>query len=159
MKHLPNINKPVPEMTDPANIKVVSDAIEAAADALGLPVTNLTTTAKSIVPAINELKGKVSTLEANSSLLAPLSVEYVIIPSETQRKFDIDLEQNKLVLLSENNDNNGYALLVTRFGSGGLVHTVIRDHNDFTMVTNAARSSFYITPKYATRGMVITMSQ
>ena len=68
-KNLPNIGKPVPELTDPANIKVVSDAIEAAADALGLPVANLTTTAKSIVPAVNELKGKIATVETNSSLL------------------------------------------------------------------------------------------
>ena len=68
-KNLPNIGKPVPELTDPANIKVVSDAIEAAANALGLPVTNLTTTAKSIVPAINELKTKADTLEANISSL------------------------------------------------------------------------------------------
>lgn len=68
-KTLPNINKPVPEATDPALIKPVSDAIEAVDQAIGAKPSTLTTTAKTIVPAVNEIKGQVDTLEANSSLL------------------------------------------------------------------------------------------
>lgn len=55
MKLLPNINKSVPEAADPALIKPVSDAIEALDTALGAKPSTLTTTAKTLVGAINEL--------------------------------------------------------------------------------------------------------
>lgn len=68
-KLLPNINKSVPQPTDPALIQQVSDAIEAVDQAIGAKPSTLETTAKTIVPAINELKGKIDTVETNSSLL------------------------------------------------------------------------------------------
>ena len=55
MKLLPNINKSVPEAADPALIKPVSDALEALDTALGAAPSTLTTTAKTLVGAINEI--------------------------------------------------------------------------------------------------------
>jgi len=55
MKLLPNINKSVPEAADPALIKPVSDALEALDTALGAAPSTLTTVAKTLVGAINEL--------------------------------------------------------------------------------------------------------
>ena len=55
MKLLPNINKSVPEAADPALIKPVSDALEALDTALGAKPSTLTTTAKTLVGAINEV--------------------------------------------------------------------------------------------------------
>ena len=57
MKLLPNINKSVPEAADPALIKPVSDALEALDTALGAAPSTLTTTAKTLVGAINEVDG------------------------------------------------------------------------------------------------------
>lgn len=59
MKLLPNINKSVPEAADPALIKPVSDALEALDAALGAAPSTLTTTAKTLVGAINEIDGDV----------------------------------------------------------------------------------------------------
>lgn len=60
MKNLNNIGKPVPEASDPALIKPVSDAIEAVDSALGASTSTLTTDAKTLVPAINELDANIS---------------------------------------------------------------------------------------------------
>lgn len=66
MKLLPNINKSVPEAADPALIKPVSDAIEALDTALGAKPSTLTTTAKTLVGAINEVVGH------SSGIIAPM---------------------------------------------------------------------------------------
>lgn len=71
MKLLPNINKSVPEAADPVLIKPVSDAIEALDTALGAKPSTLTTTAKTLVGAINEL-AKVQA--GTATFTAPVSV-------------------------------------------------------------------------------------
>ena len=85
-KHLPNIGKPVPEMTDPANIKVVSDAIEALDTALGAKPSTLTTTAKTLVPAINEVRTKIgadlsaiTTRASGTSVVVPAGIHFVLL--------------------------------------------------------------------------------
>lgn len=109
MKLLPNINKSVPEAADPALIKPVSDALEALDTALGAKPSTLTTTAKTIVPAINEL-------QANHGLfLQDESVPYGN-PIEVIKNKWTELPFNGVFSVRVSNGSE-YAAFIQRYGS------------------------------------------
>lgn len=105
MINLPNLGKSAPELTDPAQIQVVSDALVAVDVAIGDQVSDLATTAKTIVPAINELHANSSLLGGATQLYSgSLAIGDSITVSVAPTKFHL------LVILVGDVAGNSYSL-------------------------------------------------
>lgn len=107
---------------------------------------------------VDELNRVIAELEANISLLKGLGkVEEIYIPAGTQTRFNIPPNSTRFFILTPNTDNKTFVMSVVRFSSANqYVKHILHDNADFSVAKNADGSAVFITPTYASRGLVIT---
>lgn len=96
--------------------------------------------------------------EANISLLQGLGkVEEIYIPAGTETRFDVPPNSSRFFILTPNTDNKTFVMSVVRFSSANqYVKHILHDNADFSVAKNASGSAVFITPTYASRGLMIT---
>ncbi len=136
---------------------LASNALGKGASTVGIQDPTGKITATTVEKALEEIATNVSLLQNDA---AKGNVKYITAPASVQYLIPMPLLTTKLIAVSVNTEENGFVVLLSRFGVGPFVKTVIRDTNSgFQILSNADGSNAYIVNNNFTwRGIAISGS-